>query len=359
MRARPTSNFTYADRAGNILYIWNGSVPQLPHVSGGDSVFIPVKRSAQMWSTLLPFDSLPQVLNPKGGYVHNENDAPYYANLNEILDTLRYPSYIERPRLGLRSQHALQLIHEKRGKLALKDVMTLKHSMRMLLADRVKPDLLAAVKASAPDSALLAAAAVLERWDDTVAPESRGGLLFETWWRRYSTQARDSAYAERWSPAKLTTTPRGLGKPQQAAEALRWAIEETRRRFGAIDVAWGEVHRVRRGAVDVPVGGCSGALGCFRVLSYTEAADGKRLASTGDGWVLAVEFTDTPRAFSILAYGQSPDPNSPYHADQAALFARGEMKPVRFTERDIQRATLRQYRPGENRLGQARPELNR
>src|SRR5262245_5673388 len=138
MRARPTSNFTYADRAGNILYLWNGSVPRLPHPSGRDSLAIPVKHATEMWSTLVPFDSLPQVLNPKGGYVHNENDAPYYANLNEVLDTLRYPPNIERPRLGLRSQHALQLIHEKRGKLALNDVIRLKHSMRMLLADRVK-----------------------------------------------------------------------------------------------------------------------------------------------------------------------------------------------------------------------------
>ena len=39
-------------------------------------------------------------------------------------------------------------------------------------------------------------------------------------------------------------------------------------RHGRWDVAWGEVHRVRRGTVDVPVGGCSGAMGCFRVLTF-------------------------------------------------------------------------------------------
>ena len=37
--------------------------------------------------------------------------------------------------------------------------------------------------------------------------------------------ARDSAYAERWTPAKLTSTPRGLGKPAVAVEALLWAVE--------------------------------------------------------------------------------------------------------------------------------------
>jgi acyl-homoserine-lactone acylase len=348
MRSRPTSNFTYADRAGNIFYIWNGSVPRLPHVPGGDSMAIPARRTADMWSSLIAFDSLPQVLNPPGGYVHNENDAPYYANLHAILDTLNYPPNVERPALRLRSQLALQLIDNDR-KLSLQDVITLKHSMRMLLADRVKDDLLKAVRSSTTDPNVLAAADLLQRWDNTVAPESKGSVLFETWWRNYNAAARDSAYAERWSPAALTTTPRGLGKPQAAATSFAWAVNETTRRFGSYDVAWGDVHRVRRGNVDVPVGGCTGTIGCFRVLTFQEAPDGKRIASSGDGWILAVEFTNTPRAFSVLAYGQSPDPNSPHHADQAELFAKGQLKPVRYTERDIKKAIIREYRPGQDR----------
>ena len=31
LRARPRSNFTYADRAGNVFYLWNASLPVLPH----------------------------------------------------------------------------------------------------------------------------------------------------------------------------------------------------------------------------------------------------------------------------------------------------------------------------------------
>jgi acyl-homoserine-lactone acylase len=83
------------------------------------------------------------------------------------------------------------------------------------------------------------------------------------------------------------------------------------------------------------------------VLSYANAPDGKRVANSGDGWVLAVEFgKQSPRAYSVLAYGQSPDSTSPFHADQAEMFARGEMKPVRFTEADVLKFAIRQYRPG-------------
>ncbi|MEP6832187.1 MAG: penicillin acylase family protein [Gemmatimonas sp.] len=348
MRARATSNLSYADRAGNIFLIWMASIPRRPGASGGDSVALPAHGSADIWTALVSLDSLPQVLNPLGGYIQNSNDPPYYTNLHAILDTLKYPSYFERPNLSLRTQLALQLIDNKR-KLSLEDVLRLKHSQRMLLADRVKLDLVKAVRATSTDTALLNAARTLERWDNTVAIDSRGGTLFESWFRRYTAQARDSTYAERWTPAKLTTTPRGIGKPALAVTALAWAVDDVKKRYGATDVTWGEVHRVRRGNVDVPVGGCTGLLGCFRVLSYATAPDGKQIANTGDGWILGIEFAKSgPRALSVLAYGQSPDSTSPHHADQAAMFAKGQMKTVRFTEADIRKFTVQSYKPGQN-----------
>src|SRR5690606_15812150 len=295
--------------------------------------------------------------------VHNENDAPYYTNMYEPLDPAKFPPYFPKPRLRLRSQHAIELIHNRR-KLSLEDVIELKHSMKMLLADRVKPDLIAAVKATGPTGEVASALELLERWDNTVAAESRGGVLFEAWWRRYVALVRERVagadqggptgealeallYREPWTPERPLETPRGLAQLDLAAEAFAHAVEETRSRYGSWDVAWGDVHRVRRGDVDAPVGGCGGALGCFRVLNFTTGDDGRRVVNGGDGWVLADEFADVPRASSILAYGQSPDPASPYHDDQAALFASNRMKRVLWTEDDIAAGTVLRYRPGQ------------
>ena len=346
MRARLNSSFTYADRAGNIFYLWNAAIPSLPHPSAGDTAAVAVTSAAQLWSHYVPFDSLPQLLNPPGGYIHNENDPPYYTNMRAPLDPARYPSYFPAARFGLRSQLAVSLIATRR-KLTLADVLTLKQSYRMLLADRVRADLVTAVRAANPDSSLARAISVVARWDGTAAPASRGGVLFELWWRRYIAGARaDTMYAQPWTPAAPTTTPRGIRFPSRAVEAFTWAVGEATRRYGSVDVAWGDVHRVRVGNVDVPVGGCNGDLGCFRVLWYDDAADGKRVAAGGDGWVLAVEFGDRPRARSVLAYGESSREDSPWHSDQAAMFARGEYKPVPWTNAEIDAATVRRYHPG-------------
>ncbi|HEU5208172.1 MAG TPA: penicillin acylase family protein [Longimicrobiales bacterium] len=350
MRIQPRggSNFTYADADGNIFIVWESPAPLLPHPPGGDTLAVFATRSDQVWSRLAPFDSLPQHHNPPGGYVHNENDSPHYANLNAILPH-DFPFYVEPPRFRLRSQHGAMLLHNDRT-FSLEDVVDAKHSMRMLLADRVKDDLVEAVRASSPTGDVARAIEFLAGWDNTAARASRGGVLFETWWDRYrSLVPEDSLYEADWTAAEPAQTPRGLGVPARAVEAFAWAVPETAQRYGSWDVAWGDVHRVRRGDVDVPVGGCGGALGCFRVLNFEEAPDGKRVVNGGDGWVIAVEFAETPRAYSVLAYGQSPDPTSPWHDDQAALFAANRMKPVRFTEEDIAADLVMRYHPGEER----------
>ena len=163
--------------------------------------------------------------------------------------------------------------------LSLEEVVRRKHSYRMLLADRVKSDLLAGIRRALDEgtldieavgaTALAAALTMLEAWDNTAAPASRGGVLFERWWNRY-TDAIETAYngdgdpqpfAEGWTPEAPTSTPRGLADPAIAARVFPAAIAETVAHFGAWDVAWGDVHRVRRGGVDVPVGGCAGRAG--------------------------------------------------------------------------------------------------
>ena len=356
LRAHVESNLTYADRDGNIYYVWNATVPRLPTASGGDTAAIPATRSADIWTALIPFDSLPQVLNPRGGYVQNANDPFYYTNLNAIHDSTRFPDNFPRPELGLRSQLSLRLAQQQR-KMSLEDVVRLKHDYTMLLAERVRDDLVRLVRAAQPAGAVAEAIGVIEGWDLTTAPTSCGGALFEVWFRRYMAadaenpgsygERWDHAFAVPWSPAAPTTTPRGIANPVRAVAAFTAAVDEVLHDFGAVDVAWGDVHRVRVGDVDVPVGGCSGGYGCFRVLNYGVSPDSLWVANRGDGWVLAVEFgRDGPRAYSVLAYGESSRPDSPHHADQAAMFARGELKRVAFTEEEIARGLLRRYRPG-------------
>jgi acyl-homoserine lactone acylase PvdQ len=97
------------------------------------------------------------------------------------------------------------------------------------------------------------------------------------------------------------------------------------------------------------------------VVTFGTADDGLRvaghigadqpLAGFGDAWVLLVHFT-RPRitAWSVLAYGQTTDLESPHSRDQIGLFANHELRPVWFTEDAIAAHLKRRYRPGSAEL---------
>jgi acyl-homoserine-lactone acylase len=364
MRAKVNSNLTYADADGNIYYVWNASIPLRPHGATGDTVAVHVTSPDQMWQDFVQWEDIPRLLNPPGGYVRNENDTYHVTNLNQVLRPEDYPDYFPEPQLRLRSQHSLGLLHNSR-RFTLEEVVELKHSMKMLMADRVKDDLIKAVEATNPVGEIAPALEVIRSWDNTVAVDSRGGILFETWWNRYVSTA-DSVnvtaspasagysatatrlYREPWTFDRPAETPRGLADPERAAADFTWAVNETVRRYGRFDPAWGDIHRAVIGDVDVPVGGGSGTIGCFRVLTFSRhnSDSGKLKADSGDGWILAVEFDDIPKAYSVLAYGQSSRPGSPWYNDQLAMFAANSLKRVAYTDEDVERDKIFEYRPG-------------
>ena len=349
IRALITSNYTYADRAGNIFYLWNTALPSLPHVPGGDQA-TPVRAMGDLWTRYVPLEELPQFLNPLGGYLHNENDSPHFANVRQKINTVnKYPT-IEPPSLRLRSQHAIGLLDNQR-KFSLESVVRTKHSYKMLLADRVKPDLINAVAATKPSGEVAQALALMGKWDNTAAPASRGGALFEVWWGRYS-QGRQPA--QQYQPScgmRRIRCARRAVSPTPHAPLRHSSGLSPRRRRGTAAWTWRGVTFTACGgepwtSPSADVRGRWAASGCSRSRATTPTASWWR--TSGDGWVLAVEFGATvPRAYSVLAYGQSPRPDSPWHADQAAMFAKGELKRVAFTTRDIDAQAVTRYRPGQ------------
>jgi acyl-homoserine-lactone acylase len=349
MQQLPMFNVGYADRAGNIFYLFNGRIPIRPKGFTWSGI-VPGGRSDTEWFALHPLSELPQTLNPATGYLQNGNDAPWYANLAEAIPKSAFPDYFAPDALGARGQIGLQRLSSA-GKLTLEDVKAAKYDARQMTADRVKADLVALAGQSGGDPALAEAAALLKAWDNQVTRTSRGSVLFARWWELYTMSAKP-VYRQPWAAAALLTTPSGLGDANAALTALQTAITSVRQDYGSLSVAWGDVYRLRRGNVDEPI---SGAPEVFRTIRYQRGTDGKYLAVGGDSYVLAVEFSDSPTAFSVMAYSQSADPMSKHYADQSTIFAREGYKRLWFTDRDIEANLEHAYQPGAMAEANAAP----
>jgi acyl-homoserine-lactone acylase len=356
----PTSNFTYADADGNIQYFWNGRVP----VRSGDRDYrldVEATTAADLWSRFHSIDDFPRLLNPPGGYVQNANNPPQFVSLRDPIDMSKYPPYFERGPLGLRPQLALSLLEQKRT-YSVQEVMDLKYSNRMLLAERVKRDLIDAVSASAdaPEEAR-AGAEALEGWDDSTASDSRGAVLFQRFWELYTGEVR-SPFGTPWQASNPATTPFGLSDRGAAVRQLAAAVREIRERHGSERIAWGEVNRFRAGTLDLPGDGATGTYGTFRVMTFADPAPEATTSGTvrvaghvpgrdapigfGDGWVLLVDFSQPGRAWSVLAYGQTTNLQSPHSSDQLRLFAGHRLRPAWYSEADIKANLRREYKPG-------------
>jgi acyl-homoserine-lactone acylase len=97
--------------------------------------------------------------------------------MRDPIDPAPFKSYFERGELALRPQLALDML-ERQSKFSLDDVKRMKFNTRLLLADRLKPDLIRAVKGvSNPSNDLIKGLAVIEAWDNHIGGGERLSAL--------------------------------------------------------------------------------------------------------------------------------------------------------------------------------------
>lgn len=325
----PTFNITYADRDGHIDYAFNGVAPRR---NEGDINFwsglVPGDTSRYLWTETHPFEDLPRVTDPVGGFVQNTNDPPWVASWPVTLKPDDFPKYLA-PRTpeSFRAQNSIRMMAEN-DKLTLERFKDLKLSTRALMADRVLPDLIpAALKDKDPE--VQAAARLLGAWDRNYTADNRAGLLFEEWAKLFAgpTFAGQGGYAIPWTEQRPISTPYGIKDPVAAVEQLRTAIANTKKKYGAIDRRFGDVSRFILDGVDAPGTGGFGNLGPFRVITWSEPdAKGVRTPTHGETWMAMIEFSTPVKAYGLMSYGNSRQPGTTHYSDQLDMLSKDQFR---------------------------------
>jgi acyl-homoserine-lactone acylase len=360
----PFFNVVYADREGHIMYLFGGRQPVR---SGGNfydwAGILPGDRKSALWTQTLEWDELPKAIDPPGGFVQNGNDAPWTSTFPPAIRYSDFPAWIAPLEMDLRPQHAASFLLSKTS-FTTDELLAGKMSTRMELADRLAPDLISAAEASG-DPTTLAAAGVLAAWDHNADAASRGALLFEAWYRAYAANPavpKDTTlplyftypvFRIGYDPADPLHTPQGLGETAIAVQTLGGVATRLQSVYGAIDVAWGDVHRAVLATRDAtfqsvipvsndPLSGADDVFGPVRTVRPFPAPDGRSIWHYGgDGYVQLVEFRpDGARAQALLTYGNSSRPGSAHITDQLPLFDAKRLRPVLRTRNDVEAAAV-------------------
>jgi acyl-homoserine-lactone acylase len=332
--AVPMWHANYADDRGHIMFVFDGLVPKRrQHDFTYWSGIVPGDSSETLWTDYLTFDELPKSIDPPSGFHQNANEPPWLMTLPRV-DRTTYPAYVAPSGDALpqmRTLRSLRLITEDR-KMTLEQLIAKKHSTRMELADKVLPDLL---KAAAGREA----ATVLAKWDRQTDVDSRGAVLFQMFVDRYFSAANGGMANKLrvpYDPARPLDSAYGLADPTAAAAALSAAADECRKRYGTLDVKWGDVFRFASGSADLPGNGGPGGSGLFRTIAFTRREGNKYYAASGETIVCAIEFARTQRAQCLLGYGNATQPGSPHVQDQLPFMVQKKLLPVRRDKKEVE-----------------------
>ena len=323
----PATNFIYADRTGRIAYVYNAMFPR--RKPGYDyAQVLPGDTSRDFAAGTVPYAAYPKNVAPASGFLINANNSPYLA-AGTGSEMPRQP-----PLLGVetdetnRATRAIELMQADRS-ISQADLERIKYDTavsRQGWAAKWFNDML--MLDARGDARVARAQALLRRWDrnlDGRGPADGLAVLLMRAGQAWHYQRKPRA------------DPRA-----ELMKAATYLDEH----FGRLDVPLGDLLRLRQGKVDLPLDGGPDVLRAAAL--WDENKDGRLAVKHGDSFVMFMAWDRAGRVHSrsIQPFGAATTrPDSPHYADQAALFARHETKPVWFSPGDLRRHVERVYRP--------------
>ena len=326
----PATNFIYADKTGRIAMIYNAQFP--PRKPGFDyRGVLPGDTSAAMWTGSLGPSAMPTIVDPASGWVVNANNTPFLAaGPGSELDPKQFsPTLGIERRMTNRIVRAIELMSAEKGAFTPARLLQIKFDTgysRASFAGRWIDKLLAADLKSEPD--LVAAQTLLREWDFTSDGRGRADALGEAMMH----MAHRAAY-------------RGDPLPD-ARKELREVVDRLTKTFGRIDPPLGDLQRLRRGVVDLPMRGGTDTLRA--ATTWDPQPDGRMRVKHGDAFIMLIAWDKAGRVESRSAqpYGSATTrPASPHYTDQMQMFVDHRFKPVHFDRGEIVARAKRIYRP--------------
>jgi acyl-homoserine-lactone acylase len=325
-----SQNLIAGSADGHVLYLRAGRVPIRPAgynfreaVSGNSS--------ATAWKGIYPLDKLVVVEDPAAGYLTNENGSPDMMTVQRTIDAAKYPFEVFYDQPGF---------IRWRGQREL-DLLSRSYQMTLSDAENIALD----EKWAETENWTTALQQALDRESDSVQGKSEefrrvvGQLVhFDGMARKESVAALLYIYWRRALPDSVTWQ-----KPSpQMVTAIQNAIAALKKDFGRTDLELGDVYRIGRGGVSLPIGGVTFyAHGQEQqtlraMLSFAPPDSVHRIwIDAGQRQPMLTFFTHPLQSFTYAPWGQSEHPSSPHYADQSRLLSERRLKSDYFSKEEL------------------------
>ncbi len=356
IRTNSSNNTVFADSSGNIGYFHGNFIPKR---DPGFDYSQPVDGSnpATDWNGLHTVDESISLLNPGNGWLQNCNSTPFTAALEYSPKPEDYPAYMAPDPENFRGIHAVRVLSEVNN-LNLDGLIELAYDPALPGFELLISGLLDAYDQfpEQHSDALDKAIEYLRGWDYKVSADSIAMTLAHFYGLNYSINGQNPAGLK---GMQLINYFGDASSHKERLEIFSQSLHQLNMDFGRWNIPWGEVNRYQRINGDIvhafddsqpslPVGMASGRWGALASFGARSTENTKRLYGTsGNSFVAVVEFGDKVTAKTLLAGGQSSDPESPHFDDQAQRYVDRQFKDVAYYQEDVLARASRTYHPGD------------
>ena len=312
IHAIPMFNTGYADREGNIYYVYNAKIPKRDPRYNWKKI-LPGESKRTLWYDYIPYDQLPQVYNPFEGFFQNCNSSPYLATGSKVDASYALPDWTgietHQTNRALRSLETFGVDPSISRTEFFQYKFDVKYSRESIIA-KVRKQYIEDISKKGIPRELEKAIRLIEYWDLSADSLNLNAAL--------SILSLPNAFR--------------IEDLEYDVDSITIKIRENvkflEKNFGRINVPMGRVFRLIRGNTNFPL---SGGPGTLRAMYYKK--HGKQYkAVAGDCYIQAVEWgpKNELNAWSIHQYGSATkNKSSNHYDDQSKLFYKHEMKQIR------------------------------
>lgn len=347
LKANSSNNTIFADADGDIAYFHGNYIPRR-NTSFDFTKPVDGSNPATDWQGLHAVSEIPQLFNPKSGWLYNANNWPWSASGPSSPKKSDYPVYVESGTESARGLHAIRVLENKKD-FTLESLMAAAYDSYLPWFEKTMPALIRAydqAPASSPLKAKLAEpVALLRKWDLRWGVGSVPTSLAVFW-------GEETRRAGMRSEAAVSSA-----SGESLLQALSAACDRLQSDFGKWQTPWGEINRFQRLTGDIvhpfsdagpsiPVAFTSaqwGSLASFGAKPYPGTK--KWYGTSGNSFVAVVEFGDRVRAKAVTAGGESGHPGNKHFNDEAQRYATGNLRDVYFYKEQLKEHTERTYHP--------------
>lgn len=353
LRTNSSNNTVYADSSGNIAYYHGNFIPKR-NPAFDFSKPVDGSNPETDWQGLHTVDEIITLTNPQNGWLQNCNSTPFTAAGPYSPKANDYPVYMAPDAENFRGIHAQRVLKNAED-LTLDGLLDLAYDSYLPGFEALISGLIEAYDAEGAGYRELAEAIdVLRAWDLRVSADSVPMSLAHFYGMQFRADGENPRGLRRMALINYFATE---SPERERLAVFAAAVARLESDFGTWNTPWGEINRFQRLSGDMSLkfddeepslavglaSGDWGALASYRAVR----GDTRRLYGvSGNSFVAVVEFGDKVRAKSILAGGQSGDPQSPHFYDQAQPYIDRQFKDVAFYRKDVEARAVRSYHPG-------------